>query len=256
MDDSASRPHFQADVLSLTTSSSFSKLRGFFVRSSSKGSSVRSPTSPLDLILPSNLSNPFNRKSPRTSKSGHKKQWDSCKVGLGLVKLLFEETQQSGEVVKSPKRKNVIFGSQIKIGDSKRSISLPKNYVISLPSQSASPKGLISKSSSVSGAEEDLMALEDSSLSSLTRIPSFGSKACLPAYMSASTSSLPVIMSRSLKKNHSLDDKKPKSVPIPILPSQREIELSEDYTCIISYGPSPKTTHIFGDCILEPSLVS
>ncbi|KAG9459304.1 hypothetical protein H6P81_003812 [Aristolochia fimbriata] len=33
--------------------------------------------------------------------------------------------------------------------------------------------------------------------------------------------------------------------------SASEIELSEDYTRVISHGPNPKTTHIFGDCILE-----
>ncbi|CAA0343673.1 hypothetical protein AtNW77_Chr1g0082341 [Arabidopsis thaliana] len=33
--------------------------------------------------------------------------------------------------------------------------------------------------------------------------------------------------------------------------SGREMALSEDYTCIISHGPNPKTTHIFGDCILD-----
>ncbi|KAF2301302.1 hypothetical protein GH714_022497 [Hevea brasiliensis] len=52
---------------------------------------------------------------------------------------------------------------------------------------------------------------------------------------------------------------KSSSLPVPIGSSHgcvgslsaREIELSEDYTCIISYGPNPKTTHIFGDCILE-----
>lgn len=33
--------------------------------------------------------------------------------------------------------------------------------------------------------------------------------------------------------------------------SASEMELSEDYTCVISHGPNPKTTHIFDDCILE-----
>ncbi|XP_052190527.1 FCS-Like Zinc finger 8-like [Diospyros lotus] len=33
--------------------------------------------------------------------------------------------------------------------------------------------------------------------------------------------------------------------------SATEMELSEDYTCVISYGPNPKTTHIFDDCIVE-----
>ncbi|XP_039020943.1 FCS-Like Zinc finger 8-like [Hibiscus syriacus] len=29
-----------------------------------------------------------------------------------------------------------------------------------------------------------------------------------------------------------------------------EMELSEDYTCVISYGPNPKTTHISDDCVV------
>ncbi|KAL2463847.1 hypothetical protein Fot_53503 [Forsythia ovata] len=33
--------------------------------------------------------------------------------------------------------------------------------------------------------------------------------------------------------------------------SASEIELSEDYTCVISHGPNPRTTHIFDDCIVE-----
>ncbi|GMI98762.1 hypothetical protein like AT3G22550 [Hibiscus trionum] len=28
------------------------------------------------------------------------------------------------------------------------------------------------------------------------------------------------------------------------------MELSEDYTCVISHGPNPKTTHIFDDCVV------
>ncbi|KAK4778385.1 hypothetical protein SAY87_018572 [Trapa incisa] len=40
--------------------------------------------------------------------------------------------------------------------------------------------------------------------------------------------------------------------PRPISASEiTEMELSEDYTCVISYGPNPKTVHIFGDCIVE-----
>lgn len=33
--------------------------------------------------------------------------------------------------------------------------------------------------------------------------------------------------------------------------SATEMELSEDYTCVISYGPNPRTTHIFDDCVVE-----
>lgn len=33
--------------------------------------------------------------------------------------------------------------------------------------------------------------------------------------------------------------------------SLTEMELSEDYTCVITHGPNPKTTHIFDDCVVE-----
>ncbi|KAL3517593.1 hypothetical protein ACH5RR_020182 [Cinchona calisaya] len=33
--------------------------------------------------------------------------------------------------------------------------------------------------------------------------------------------------------------------------SLNEMELSEDYTCVITHGPNPKTTHIFDDCVVE-----
>lgn len=33
--------------------------------------------------------------------------------------------------------------------------------------------------------------------------------------------------------------------------SLKEMEISEDYTCVITHGPNPKTTHIYDDCIVE-----
>jgi hypothetical protein len=65
-------------------------------------------------------------------------------------------------------------------------------------------------------------------------------------------------------KRHSFDLGKlagPGSLPASVAAGARrfmgsvstsEIEQSEDYTRIIARGPNPKTTHIFGDCILEP----
>lgn len=35
--------------------------------------------------------------------------------------------------------------------------------------------------------------------------------------------------------------------------SASEMELSEDYTRVISHGPNPRTTHIFDNCIIESS---
>lgn len=36
-------------------------------------------------------------------------------------------------------------------------------------------------------------------------------------------------------------------IPLPVC----EMELSEDYTCVILHGPQPKKTHIFDNCIVE-----
>ncbi|KAK6913955.1 Zf-FLZ domain [Dillenia turbinata] len=33
--------------------------------------------------------------------------------------------------------------------------------------------------------------------------------------------------------------------------SASEMELSEDYTCVITHGPNPRTTHIFDNCVVE-----
>ncbi|GER24846.1 hypothetical protein STAS_00391 [Striga asiatica] len=47
------------------------------------------------------------------------------------------------------------------------------------------------------------------------------------------------------------------STPVKDLARQlslKEMELSEDYTCVISHGPNPKTTHIFDDCVVERCL--
>ncbi|XP_047152163.1 protein MARD1 [Vigna umbellata] len=38
--------------------------------------------------------------------------------------------------------------------------------------------------------------------------------------------------------------------------SWSEMELSEEYTCVISHGPNPKTTHIFNNCIVVETYYS
>ncbi|KAG7590882.1 Integral membrane protein SYS1-related [Arabidopsis suecica] len=95
------------------------------------------------------------------------------------------------------------------------------------------------------------------------------------AKLSSDQLSDPCLKSNSLPKNYaapSLSDavniqsdliveepRRSSSSPMDIISTQaysrslsgREMALSEDYTCIISHGPNPKTTHIFGDCILD-----
>jgi len=43
----------------------------------------------------------------------------------------------------------------------------------------------------------------------------------------------------------------PSPLPSSSLELLTDMELSEDYTCVISHGPNPKTTHIFDNCIVE-----
>lgn len=72
------------------------------------------------------------------------------------------------------------------------------------------------------------------------------------------TDPLPCDSVTGVEEDHN-SPRRSSSSPMDIISSQvysrslsaREMALSEDYTCIISHGPNPKTTHIFGDCILD-----
>lgn len=50
--------------------------------------------------------------------------------------------------------------------------------------------------------------------------------------------------------NSGVEAKESPNISIACL-SWSEMELSEDYTCVISHGPNPKTTRIFDNCIVE-----
>ncbi|KAH7681857.1 Zinc finger LIM-type protein [Dioscorea alata] len=199
-------------------SSSFFSVPGLFVGFSTKGQSdcdsAKSPTSPLDYKLFSNL------RSSRSSclDTHYPKSWDCSKVGLGLVDSLNDDC---GILSGSSENRNIVFGSQMRINipnplkessaldDAPK--SLPKDYGI--PSQTEFKPVELGKICSCSLVREGMNSSSNFSGS----LPiNFGSSHGLIASLSAS-----------------------------------EIELSEDYTCIISHGPNPKTTHIFGDCILE-----
>ncbi|XP_057456826.1 FCS-Like Zinc finger 10 isoform X1 [Lotus japonicus] len=230
--------------------------------------SVWSPTSPLDFKL-LNLSNPFSANSSKPFQTGHKKNLDCRKIGLGIVSSLVNETKLSSETHGDSKRGTIIFGPQVKktsllkfsknnhesIASDLKSNSLPKNYVVSLPSETKSPKSEEESFDDINwdseGFRTTVTSLPDSSRSSpLKNLNSRNND--FFEENTASAISLPSPLNNSLKNISS-------SLPITIdfskghigSLSAKEIELSEDYTCIISHGPNPKRTHIFGDCILE-----
>lgn len=292
MADSASET-LQSDILGLRhISSSLFSIPGFIVGFGTKclsdSDSVRSPTSPLDLKVFSNLSNPFGLRSPRTqSQNGNQKKWDSNKVGLGIVNSLVNEAKPSAEVLDSPTRKNVIFGPQVKtniynaskhyiesLNSSVKSNSLPRNYTFSSLSKTRSPNPQLDGANVVFGnvgvaLESEptktitiTSSVSDSSRSSPSRIGL--TQSCNQSFANfcseskAFGMSSPQLIDQGSQGVNSFCNK-PSSLPVPISSSHgflsslsaREIELSEDYTCIISHGPNPKTTHIFGDCILD-----
>lgn len=269
MADSASEFSIQSDSFGIRQISS--SLSGFLVGLSSKGSSdsdtVWSPTSPLDFRAFVNLSNPFSVKSPRSPpQNGYQKKWDSSEVGLGIINSLAEEKESTSEVCNSLKRKNIVFGSQVKnnipyssrhfnelVSSFMKSNSLPRNYMISQLPQTKNPKFPFDSSNSVVGNTEfpSQSGSFSSSPTSSAQNQDLRSKMFYSAD-STITLSAPLVIDRDLLIKTS-------SLPIPIGSghghagslSARDIELSEDYTCIISHGPNPKTTRIFGDCILD-----
>lgn len=269
MADSASEFSIQSDSFGIRQISS--SLSGFLVGLSSKGSSdsdtVWSPTSPLDFRAFVNLSNPFSVKSPRSPpQNGYQKKWDSSEVGLGIINSLAEEKESTNEVCNSLKRKNIVFGSQVKnnipyssrhfnesVSSFMKSKSLPRNYMISQLPQTKNPKFPFDSSNSVVGNTEfpSQSGSFSSSPTSSAQNQDLRSKMFYSAD-STITLNAPLVIDRDLLIKTS-------SLPIPIGSghghagslSARDIELSEDYTCIISHGPNPKTTRIFGDCILD-----
>lgn len=222
-----------SDAVRRPRSTSFFNLPGLFVgfsKGAGDSDAARSPISPLDLKVFSGLSGHFGR-SPRSPASfeGPRKSWDSDRVGLGLVDSLSDKLLPCGgpPLLGPSESRSILLGSQMKIisipsprtrfdhllseGSATSPKSLPKNYVISSHPRAGSP--LLRPGSSEARQE-------------------LSSEAPHPA-VDCSAGSLP--FSRGFIGSLSASD----------------IEQSEDYTCIISHGPNPKTTHIFGDCILE-----
>ncbi|PRQ50850.1 putative Zf-FLZ domain-containing protein [Rosa chinensis] len=244
------------------TSSMLFSIPDFFVGFGNKGSSdsdsVRSPTSPLDLRPFSNLSNPFRLRSARSSShNGNHKKWDCRKAGLGIVNFLVDETKATSEVLGSSKRKTIIFRPQVGKNNSHSSKLCSGSDDYSMKSQSLPRNYIIRPLSETISLNPQLKPDKVNVSSGFVGLPleSEPSENIEPFLLDSSRDSSLIV---SMQGESSLGFK-PSSLPVPIVSNPqyassipaREMELSEDYTCIISHGPNPKTTHIFCDCILE-----
>ena len=218
------------DRFSKPTSSIFCSPRlftGFTSKNFTDTESVLSPTSILDHKPFSALRNPFFSDKPNTinpPKPEIRSHWDkldSRGVGLGIVDELTDEMSET--YVSKPRTRMVLFGSQLKIQIPPLRPSVAESV------KSPAVFGIKTKNSlfvsSNSGLENSNSQLGFVSPSSEKK-PPFGSE-----NSAHENPNSPLVFAASL--------------------SASEMELSEDYTCVILHGPNPRTTHIFDNCIVE-----
>ncbi|KAF7830215.1 FCS-Like Zinc finger 10-like [Senna tora] len=241
--------------------------------------SIRSPTSPLDVRVLSNLGNTV--RTPRTlTHEGNQRSWDCSKVGLSIIDSLEDCSRFSGKILRSSESKNPSLSPKMSVKtpncqaytDSfEESKSLPKDF--------GKPPYTRSGSMSCKGESNVLFEIGETHVETepfgKTRSCSLDSGSPFKT-LSGLTHSNTDMTSRNFDLNDMMNTQvsSPRffrgsqnssplahtsSNPVSICSSNEfvgslsagDIELSEDYTCVISRGPNPKTTHIFGDCILE-----
>ncbi|GLT25415.1 hypothetical protein SLA2020_005460 [Shorea laevis] len=269
MSGSGSESFFQSDVLgNRNRNTSFFSVPGFFLGLNAKGysdsDSVRSPKSPLDFRVFSNFGSPF--RSPLSPTNGHQKNWEYDKVGLGIVDSLCDDAKVAGEVLRSSSDgKTILFGPQMRIRtpscethvDSfEAAKSLPKNYMLSPLTQMKSPinKGITDVVFEIGETPFEAEPLGKFLSCSLDSCRSF---LAVPGLSNSNSDSWAKFASQAssrspvIQESPNLNSFSPTTNGPPELLSASEIELSEDYTCVISHGPIPKTTHIYGDCVFK-----
>lgn len=276
--DSSCESYFQSDCLGLKNkTNSFFSAPGLFVGLSPKGlsdcDSARSPTSPLDFRMVSNLGNPY--RSPRSPHNRNQKCWDCCKVGLSIVDSLDDDMKGSGKVLQSSESKNILFGSEVRLKTPNFQMhtnsfeapkSLPKNFAIFSHTHSKSPlqKGNSDVLFEIGEAPLELEPFGKIRSCSLDSCRSVSTLPCLSdqnlGVDNVTTQvNFPLPLFGQSPNSNNFSHKNLTSTAVSVgsgngfigpLPAS-EIELSEDYTCVISHGPNPKKTHIYGDCILE-----
>ncbi|XP_004496709.1 FCS-Like Zinc finger 8-like isoform X1 [Cicer arietinum] len=230
MEDSGSSTCCGEKYKKITSSSFFNSPKLFTQKGFHETETMMmSPTSILDSKNFSGLKNPFwsETNSPRTPNCGeHKRCWDkldSKPVGLGLVDVLVDE--KNGEVNSKLENRTVLFGSQLKI-------QIPPFSPTTIFSSSSESESTFSRG-------EFSIKTGNSQLGS-----SYGSLSHSPMGKSSSGCENPVLEVETFNNTHGV---------FKGCLSASEMELSEDYTRVISHGPNPRTTHIFDNCIIESS---
>ncbi|XP_058780947.1 FCS-Like Zinc finger 10-like [Vicia villosa] len=225
--------------------------------------SVRSPTSPLDTKVLSNLGNPVrNQRSSLFEEN--RRSWDCCKVGLSIVESL-EDCNCSRFCRKTLQMMIKTTPICETCMDSfKSSESLPKdfctrneslihkgecesNVLFEIGETSLELGEPIGRTRSCSMNSCKSLKASDSYIDDFDMKDAAFQVSFPPHFIGGNENSNAIALAELKPNTLSMcsSDEILKSL------SASEIELSEDYTCVISHGPNPKTTHIFCDCVLE-----
>ncbi|XP_066367943.1 FCS-Like Zinc finger 10-like [Miscanthus floridulus] len=196
---------------------------------------ARSPTSPLDLRAPFAALGGSLLRSPRSPRT---RSWDSHRLGLGG---LVDDDALAEPAAASNNR---LFGPQ-----ARQPFKLPQR--LAKPLTTTQPRDCAHASLELGNV--------GTAAASCNPVP------CSRSYGDVKSGPEVTVLGGAPPgaSSHHADLGKfpaPGSLPASIGGPRRyvgsvsatEAEQSEDYTCIIAHGPNPKTTRIFGDCILEP----
>ncbi|GAV90282.1 DUF581 domain-containing protein [Cephalotus follicularis] len=190
---------------------------GFTLKCLTETEAMMSPTSILDSISFSAFKNPFWPDQPNTPKTPEpvtRHKLDAKGIGLGIVDALNDD--QLNTKASNPETRMVLFGSQLRI----QIPPLPPSVFSPMESpKSPADFGIKTRDSQLASFPFRLSPTQARNSGSGTSNSGLGTPNSIRVF------------SGSLSAN--------------------EMELSEDYTCVISHGPNPKTTHIFDDCIVE-----
>ncbi|GKV19623.1 hypothetical protein SLEP1_g29854 [Rubroshorea leprosula] len=173
---------------------------------------VMSPTSILDSKSFSAFRNPFWSDSGTPKTPEPETRHKLGSKGIGLGIVDALRDDDSDPNQSKPETRMILFGSQLRI----HIPPLPPSVLSPAESPKSTPEFGIKTRNSQLG----LLS------SSPARKSGFGS-----ANSNMDAASSPRVFTGSL--------------------SATEMELSEDYTCVISHGANPRTTHIFDDCVVE-----
>ncbi|XP_030507828.2 FCS-Like Zinc finger 8 isoform X1 [Cannabis sativa] len=208
--------YYRKPILSLFRSpslfTSFTSSKGF-----SETETVLSPTSILDSSKPfsNNLKNPFcsesNISNPKYPDRETKRPWD--KIGSKGIGLGIVDALNNEKPGHKPSKPE----TRMVLFGSYLKIQIPPSSVLSPAESPKSPGdfGIKTRNSQLGSSPFGKSAIGSTN---------FG--------VETQNSNSPRVFTGSL-------------------PSSTEMELSEDYTCVITHGPNPRTTHIYDNCIVE-----